>query len=125
VGRQVIERFKDRSPSAVKCMAEDLEGCLQCLRLPAEHHQRVRTTNLLERLFGKNRRRVKIVPHFFAERAGMKLVHATMLAASRRRHGVQMSPLVNRPIDQLWQDLFGKTTEELWAAQPMSQGRAS
>ena len=116
IGRQVIERFKDRFPSAMKCMAEDLKACLQCLRLPAEHHKRVRTTNLLERLFGENRRRVKVIPHFFAERAGMKLVYATMLAASRRWHGVQMNPSINRAIDQLWKKVFNKTREELWAA---------
>ena len=76
----------------------------------------MRTTNLLERLFGENRRRVKVIPHFFAERAGMKLVYATMLAASRRWHGVQMSPLINRAIDPLWKEVFGRTKEELWAA---------
>jgi putative transposase len=116
IGRQVIERFQDRFPSAMKCLAEDLEACLQCLRLPGEHHKRVRTTNLLERLFGENRRRVKVIPHFFAERAGMKLVYATMLAASRRWHGVQMNPLLNRAIDPLWKEVFGRTKEELWAA---------
>lgn len=94
-----------RFPSAMKCMAQDLEACLQCLRLPAEHHKRVRTTNLLERPLGENRRRVKVIPHFFAERAGMKLVYATMLAASCRWHGVQMNPLINRAIDQLGLDL--------------------
>ena len=116
IGSQVIERFKDRFPSAMKCMGQDLEGCLECLRLPAEHYKRVRTTNLLERLFGENRRRVKVMRHFFAERSGLKLVHATMLAASRRWHGVQMNPLINRAIDQLWKGVFGKTRDELWAA---------
>lgn len=28
IGRQVIERFKDRFPSAMKCMAEDLGASL-------------------------------------------------------------------------------------------------
>lgn len=76
----------------------------------------MRTTNLSERLFGKNRRRVKVIPHFFAERAGMKLVYVTMLAASRRWHGVQMSALINRAIDPLWKEAFGRTKEEVWAA---------
>jgi len=116
IGRQVIERFKDRFPSAMKCMADDLAACLQCLKLPAEHHRRVRTTNLLERLFGENRRRVKVIPHFFAERAGMKLVYATMLGASRRWHGVQMDAFTIKAIDELWKEVFGKTRKELWAA---------
>lgn len=78
---ETIERFKDGFPSAIKCFEDDLEACLQCLKLPKAHHKRVRTTNLLERLFGENRRRVKTIPHFFAEKAGLKLVYATMLAA--------------------------------------------
>jgi len=57
-----------------------------------------------------------VIPHFFAQRAGMKLVHTTMLAASRRWHGVQMNPLINQTVDQLWREVFGKTRGELWAA---------
>ena len=37
----------------------------------------------------ENRRRVKVIPHFFAEKAGMKLVYATMLAASAKWRGVK------------------------------------
>lgn len=29
-----------------------------------------------------------------------------------------MSPLINRVIDPLWKEIFGRTKEELWAAQP-------
>jgi hypothetical protein len=57
-----------------------------------------------------------VIPHFFAERAGMKLVHATMLADRRRRRGVQMNPRINQAVDQLWREVFGTTREELWAA---------
>jgi transposase-like protein len=32
----------------------------------------IRTTNLLERLFGEERRRTKIIPHTFGERAVLK-----------------------------------------------------
>jgi len=58
---------------------------VQCFNLPAEHHERVRTTNLLERLFGENRRRVKVVPHFFAERAGIKPIYGTPARRGRPR----------------------------------------
>ena len=69
------------------CLEEDLEACLQYLSLPKAHHRRIRTTNLLERLFEENRRREKVIPHFFKERAGMKLVFATMLAVSPKCWG--------------------------------------
>jgi len=107
-GREVIERFKDRFPSAM--------ACLQCLKLPKVHHKRTRTTNLLECLFGENRWRVKVVPHFFAEKAALKLVYATMLAASRKWHGVTMDAFATQAIDELWKAVFGKARAETWAA---------
>ena len=116
IGSEVIKRYRDRFPAAMVCLEEDLEACLQCLKLPRAHHSRIRTTNLLERLFEENRRRVKVIPHFFKERAGMKLVFATMLAVSRKWRGVKMSPLIARKIDALWNEVYRKTREEVWAA---------
>ena len=54
IGMELIEKFRDRFPAAMACLEEDLQAFLQCLRFPKEHHQRVRTTNVLERLFGEN-----------------------------------------------------------------------
>jgi transposase-like protein len=47
----------------------------------------VRTTNLLERLFGENRRRTKGIPPFFQEGAAMKLIYATLVPASQKWRG--------------------------------------
>lgn len=116
IAHEVIEEFKDRFPSAMLCLAEDLEACLQCLKLPADHHKRVRTTNLLERLFGENRRRVKVIPHFFAEKAGLKLVYATMLAASKKWRGVKMNESIANEIDAVWEEVFNQPRETTWAA---------
>ena len=74
-------------------LEEDLEACLLCLKLPKKHRNRVSTTNMLERLFGENRRCVRVIPHFFAK-AGVKLVYATMLAALQRWRGVKMTPAI-------------------------------
>jgi transposase-like protein len=38
------------------------------LRLPVTHRRSTRTTNLIERLFGEERRRLKIVPNAFGEK---------------------------------------------------------
>ncbi len=116
IGRELIEKFRDRFPAAMACLEEDLQACLQCLRFPKEHHQRVRTTNVLERLFGENRRRVKVISHFFDEKAGMKLVYATLIAASKKWRGVRMTPLISRMVDGLWKEVFGETRQETWAA---------
>jgi putative transposase len=37
------------------------------------HRRAIRTTNLLERLFVEERRRLKIIPNAFGERAVLKL----------------------------------------------------
>ena len=116
IGREVIERFRDRFPSAMACLEEDLEASLQCLRFPQEHRKRIRTTNLLERLFGENRRRVKVIPHFFDEKAAMKLVYATLIATSKKWRGIRMTPLISKTVDVLWKEVFGETRQETWAA---------
>jgi transposase-like protein len=116
MAHEVMERFRDRFPAAMECLGEDLEACLQCLKLPADHHKRVRTTNMLERLFGENRRRVKVIPHFLAEKAGLKLVYAAMLAASKKWRGVKMNPFIEKEIDALWEAVFGQSREATWAA---------
>ena len=56
-GRELISRFWARFPSAMACLEENLEACLVHLKLLREHCRRIRTTNLLERLFGEGNRR--------------------------------------------------------------------
>jgi len=60
-------------PSAVACLDDDFEACIAHLRFPLGHRRVIRTTNLLERLFGEERRRTKVIPHAFGERAVLKL----------------------------------------------------
>ena len=91
VGRKVIEKYERKFPEAMKLLAEDLDACLTVLKLPLKHRRIVRTTNLLERLFEENRRRTKVIPHFFQESAAMKLIYATLVAASKKWRGVEMS----------------------------------
>ena len=116
IGNDVIKKFRSRFPAAMACLEEDFEACLQALKLPKAHHKRVRTTNIQERLFGENRRRVKVIPHFFSENAGMKLMYATLLAASRNWRGARMDPFIAREIDKVWNKVFKKARQEMWAA---------
>ena len=116
IGKEIIKKFRSRFPAAMVCLEEDFEACLQALKLPKAHHKRVRTTNIQERLFGENRRRVKVIPHFFSENAGMKLMYATLLAASRNWRGARMDPFIAREIDKLWNKVFKKARQEMWAA---------
>ena len=51
----------------------------------------------------------------FLREAG-SIIFATMIAASKKWRGVRMDPFINREIDKLWAEVFGKTREEMWAA---------
>src|SRR5215210_8037462 len=55
-------------PSAVACFEDDFQACIAHLRLPVTHRRSTRTTNLLERLFVEERRRLKIIPNGFGEK---------------------------------------------------------
>ena len=112
LGREVIERFRDQYPAAMACLEEDLEACLQVLRLPEEHRRRMRTSNGL----GENRRRVKVIPHFFTEKAGIKLVYATLVSASQNCRGVTVTPEIAQVIDELWEEVYPHSRIETWAA---------
>jgi len=61
-------------PSAVACLDDDFEACIAHLKFPLAHRRAIRATNLLERLFGEERRRTKVIPHAFGERAVMDLL---------------------------------------------------
>jgi len=53
----------------VACLDDDFEACIAHLKFPLAHRRAIRTTNMLERLFGEARRRTKVIPHAFGERA--------------------------------------------------------
>jgi transposase-like protein len=59
----VVADFETELPSAVACFMADFEACIAHLRMPVTHRRAVRTTNLLERLFVDERRRLKIIRH--------------------------------------------------------------
>ena len=52
----IVAMYEQDYPEAMKCLATDLEECLTALRFPEPDRKRIRTTNLLERLFGEGRR---------------------------------------------------------------------
>lgn len=85
-----INRFGSLYPSAVKCFQEDLDACLNHLRCPVEHRKSITSTNLLERAFGEEKRRSKVLPRFFDEKSCLKLAFATLFRASQKWHRVRM-----------------------------------
>lgn len=80
---EFVKRFERELPSATACFLDGFEARIAHLRLPIAHRKAIRTTNLLERLFGEERRRTKVIPHAFGARAMLKLMYAALIRASQ------------------------------------------
>ena len=92
-------------PSAVACLDDDFEACIVHLRFPLGHRRVIRTTNLLERLFGEERRRTKVIPHAFGERAVLKLMYAALIRAAERWRSVKITEFERRQIAAVRKEL--------------------
>jgi putative transposase len=100
-------------PSAVACREDDFEACIAHLSCPLGHRRAIRTTNLLERLFGEERRRTKVIPHAFGERAILKLMYAALIRAAERWRGIRIGEFERRQLrairDELNKDFAART----------------
>jgi transposase-like protein len=92
-------------PSAVSCLDDDLEACIAHLRFPLGHRRAIRTTNLLERLFGEARRRTKVIPHAFGERAVLKLMYAALIRAAERWRGIKITEFEQRQLKAIREEI--------------------
>lgn len=113
LGKELVARFKDIYPSAMECLGEDLEQCLTYLKFPQAHWKAIRTTNLLERMFGEGRRRTKVIPRFPTESSGLRLLFATLVTASRTWKGVKMTPDIWWELEVLRRQAFGEPSKAL------------
>lgn len=109
--RAIIAEHREAFPEAMKCLERDLEECLTALKFPFLHRRQVRTTNLLERLFGEGKRRTKIIPRFSSEASGLSLLFAVLVDASEGWRGVRMNPYIQERLkamqeapDSVWED---------------------
>jgi len=100
-GEELIERHCRRYPHAMECLAKSLEECLTCLKVPFRHRIRVRTTNSLERLIEEGRRRTKVMGPMAGETAGLSLIHAVLMDASKRWKGIDMSSYIRQKLEAL------------------------
>lgn len=100
-----VARFERNYPSATACFLEDFEACIAHLQMPIAHRRLTRTTNLLERLFGEERRRTKVIPHAFGERPVLKLMYAALIRASDTWKNVVITEFELRQLDQLREHL--------------------
>lgn len=78
-------------PSALTCFEDDFEACIVHLRLPVTNRRATRTTNVLERLFVEERRRLKIIPNRFGENPVLKLMFGALIRATERWRGLRFT----------------------------------
>jgi putative transposase len=101
---EIVGSYGRELASAVACFQDDFEAWIAHLKFPLAHRRAIRTTNLLERLFGEERRRTKVIPHAFGERAILKLMYGALIRAAelsagaayvfeRRRHWPERGPV--------------------------------
>ena len=120
--KKIIEDYQESFPAAMKCLGQNLEEVLTALKFPLVHRARIRTTNLLERLFGEGRRRTiylcgarrqEIIPRFTSEASGLSLVFAVLVDASEGWRGVpacashadrRMKPYLKQRLRQMAKD---------------------
>ena len=104
--RSFASKWRKLYPAAVECLEDDFEHLITYLRFPAEHWDRVRHSNFIERTFGETRRRVKVIGRFPGERSCLSLVWAVLDRASRGWRGVSQSIPSIRLLAELRRELF-------------------
>ena len=101
----MVADFETQLPSAVACFKDDFEACIAHLRMPIPHRRVIRTTNLLERLFVEERRRLKIIPNAFGEKPVLKLMFGAMIRAAERWRAIKITDFERRQMVAVRQEL--------------------
>jgi len=102
---EVAAKFGKTLPGAVACFLDDFEACIAHLRFPLNHRKAIRTTNLLERLFGEERRRTKVMPHAFGERPLLKLMFAAVIRAGAKWRSIKTTAFDRQQLEAIRQEL--------------------
>jgi putative transposase len=80
------EKFQALYPSAVDCLKRDLEACLTFYAFPRAHWKTIRTTNVLERLFGEVKKRShKMAAAFRNENSCLLMFYAVVRSLKFRK----------------------------------------
>lgn len=101
----VVADYETELPTATACFMDDFEACIAHLRMPITHRRAIRTTNLLERLFVEERRRLKIIPNAFGEKPVLKLMFGAMIRAAERWRAIKVSDLERCQMRAVREDL--------------------
>jgi hypothetical protein len=85
------------------------------------HRWLIRTTNLLERLFLEERRRLNASHTMFGERAVLKLMDASIVRAADRWRGITISDFERRQLEKLQEQILSNHRRATSPAAPATQ----
>jgi transposase-like protein len=74
--RKWQKHWQARAPKAVDCLADDIEELLAFFDCPKKHWRRIRTTNVIERLFVEVRRRIRKMCAFTTRSSCERILYA-------------------------------------------------
>ncbi len=81
-----IAKYETVYPSAIECLRRDLEACLTFHSFPKQHWKYIRTTHIIERLFGEVKKRShKMAAAFRNETSCLLLFYAVTRSLNLRR----------------------------------------
>lgn len=120
LAKGLVADYEATLPSAVACFQDDFEACIAHLRLPVTHRRATRTTNLLERLFVEERRRLKIIPNAFGEKPVLKLMFGAMIRAAERWRAIRITDFERRQMAAVRRDLDNEYEARNAVAKPTS-----
>ncbi len=84
LAEEFVELYAKRFPKAISVFEVGIGDALSYLRYPGSHHARIRTTNMLERLFKEVKRRTRVVGVFPNETSASILATEIALRSSEQ-----------------------------------------
>jgi transposase-like protein len=80
--RRVVQKYEKSAPKLAEWMDENVPESFAVFRLPPSHRQRLRTTNVEERLNRELKRRTRVATLFPNEASLLRLVTAVLMEVS-------------------------------------------
>jgi putative transposase len=84
-----VAKYEKTYPTAIECLNRDLPACLTFYSFPEKHWKFIRTTNIIERIFGEVKKRShKMAAAFRNENSCMLMFYAVIRSLKLRRISV-------------------------------------
>ena len=81
-----ITKYEKVYPTAVDCLQRDLDACLTFYNFPQKHWKYIRTSNIIERLFGEVKKRThKMAAAFRNENSCLLMFYAVIRSVKLRK----------------------------------------